>query len=357
MQTINTPIVNKIKTYDFIYFDIVGTCNAKCRFCTTGASNHSKGGIIEADKFKRAVDILFENKLIHHKTEFALYNWGEPTLHPELGKIIEILQNRKEGMIKYSLSTNAGKTVKFQPEWFKNLHGMRISMCGFSQESYDKIHGFDFEKVKANIASIVEVAEKAGYDTSRISIAQHIYQFNTHEVSQLHEFSEKLKVCFDPYYAFINDWERAKKYVDNTLEPHELKEISQNIFCHFIQKRLDQHPKNQCRQFDILNLDEKGNILPCCVLPRDHEEYVVTNIFDENFMEKLAKWQPTETCIKCMQAGLSPVRTLGDSFSFSNNSELSFVEVIYLVAKKIRRRLKMILSRIGKFVLKTKRKR
>jgi hypothetical protein len=70
-------------------------------------------------------------------------------------------------------------------------------------------------------------------------------------------------------------------------------------------------------------------------------------------MEKLAKWQPTETCIKCMQAGLSPVRTLSDSFSFPKNSELSFIEVIYLVAKKIRRRLKMILSKIGKFVLKT----
>jgi MoaA/NifB/PqqE/SkfB family radical SAM enzyme len=342
-QTLNIPIVNKVKTYDFLYFDIVGTCNAKCRFCLTGASKHPKGGIIETDKFQRAVEILFENKLITHNTEFALYNWGEPTLHPELGKIINVLQDRN---IRYSLSTNAGKAVQFQPEWFKNLHGMRISMCGFSQESYDKIHGLDFEEVKANIISIVKVAEKAGYNTSRISIAQHIYQFNTHEVSKLQEFSEELKVYFDPYYAFINDWTRAKKYIANTLEPQDWKEISQNIFCHFIQKRLDKHPKNQCYQFDILNLDERGNILPCCVLPRDHEEYVMTNIFDENFMEKLAQWQPTETCIKCMQSGLSPVRTISDSFSFNKNSELSFVEVIYLVAKKVKRRLKMIIRGI-----------
>jgi hypothetical protein len=96
-------------------------------------------------------------------------------------------------------------------------------------------------------------------------------------------------------------------------------------------------------------LDERGNILPCCVLPRDHEEYVITNIFDENFMEKLAKWQPTQTCIKCMQIGLSPVRIFSSSFSFPQKSELSFVEVIYLIAKKIKRRLKMTLRKIRKF--------
>jgi MoaA/NifB/PqqE/SkfB family radical SAM enzyme len=147
---------------------------------------------------------------------------------------------------------------------------------------------------------------------------------------------------------------KLRKYVNNTLEAQDWKEISQNIFGYFIQKRLDLHPRNQCAQFDILNLDERGNILPCCCLPRDHTDYKLTNIFDENFMEVLGKWQPPQTCIECMNAGLSPLKTLGDSFSFTNftvpsePSEPSFVEVIYLVAKKIKRRLKMILHKVKK---------
>ncbi|MDR2641937.1 MAG: radical SAM protein [Planctomycetaceae bacterium] len=348
----NIPVVNKIKTYDFLYFEIVGTCNAKCRFCVTGVSNHPKGGIIEVDKFQKAVDILFENKLIDCNTEFGLYNWGEPTLHPDLGKIIDVLQNKN---LMYFLSTNAGKHVQYQPEWFKNMSGMRISMCGFSQESYNRIHGFNFEEVKKNIVSIVEVAEKASYNTHKICIAQHIYQFNTHEVSQLYEFSAKLNISFDPYYASINDPMMLRKYIDNRLEPQEWKEISQNIFCHFIQKRRDLHPRNYCYQFDILNLDERGNILPCCCLPRDHADYILTNIFDKNFMEVLGKWQPTETCRECIKAGLSPLKTLGDSFSFTNftvPSEPSFVEVIYLVVKKIKRRSKMILHKVKKIFTK-----
>jgi MoaA/NifB/PqqE/SkfB family radical SAM enzyme len=349
MQMTNIPVVNKIRTYDFVYFDIVGTCNARCRFCVTGTSNHPKGGIIEVDKFQKAIDLLFENKLIDCNTEFGLYNWGEPTLHPDLGKIINILKNKN---LMYSLSTNAGRYVQYQPEWFKNMKYMMVSMCGFSQESYNKIHGFNFEKVKTNIMSIVNVAENAGYDTSKIVILQHIYQFNTHEVPMLYEFSENLKVNFNPYYAFINDPMKLRKYINNTLEPQDWKEISQNIFCYFIQKRLDLHPRNQCRQFDILNLDEKGNILPCCCLPRDHADYILTNIFDENFMEVLGKWQPTETCIECINAGLSPLKTLSDSFNFDfiAHPELSFVEVIYLVAKKIKRRLKMLQSKVKKYL-------
>jgi len=36
-------------------------------------------------------------------------------------------------------------------------------MNGFSQSSYDKIHGFDFELIKKNIIEIIKTFRNAGY--------------------------------------------------------------------------------------------------------------------------------------------------------------------------------------------------
>jgi sulfatase maturation enzyme AslB (radical SAM superfamily) len=85
--------VNKLKMYTDVFFDIAGICNASCRYCVTGRTNHPMGGLIDTKYLQQALDILFKNGLVNNKTCFHLYNWGEPTLHPEFGKIINIFQN------------------------------------------------------------------------------------------------------------------------------------------------------------------------------------------------------------------------------------------------------------------------
>jgi wyosine [tRNA(Phe)-imidazoG37] synthetase (radical SAM superfamily) len=90
--------VNKLKTYDQVYFEISGVCNAKCRYCVTGRANHPAGGFIDTGHFQEALSILFKNKLVHNKTYFSLYNWGEPTLHPTFAKIIKLIQNTGGGI-------------------------------------------------------------------------------------------------------------------------------------------------------------------------------------------------------------------------------------------------------------------
>ncbi len=164
----------------------------------TGRKDHSTGKTVEIEKYDQALQKLFDEKLISQATRVTLFNWGEPTIHPQFGEIVDITQN-KHGL-SYNISTNAGKPIDYQPEWFKKLASLRISMCGFSQESYDKIHQFDLEKVKSNIISIVQTAKKAKYNTQAITITHHIYQFNLHEILPLYEFAKKLNVSYSPTY-------------------------------------------------------------------------------------------------------------------------------------------------------------
>jgi hypothetical protein len=244
---------------------------------------------------------------VDNKTTFHLYNWGEPTLHPQFGKIINILLDAD---VFWGLSTNCGKTIEYQPEWFKKCTYIRVSMCGFSQESYNKIHKLDLEKVKSNIISLVRSAEKAKWDTHHIFLAQHIYQWNIDEIFKLYNFANSLNVSFDPGYAYINDPILQRRYIENKLNPSETKEISQDLLCYFMQKSMDAHPKKGCNQFDVLVLDEECNVSPCCGVVRSDESYTFANVFNNNFIEKLKNWHPDKNCIECIALGKSPLREL-----------------------------------------------
>lgn len=293
---------DKTKKHSIVYWDITGKCNAKCKYCHTGISSHPQGNDIDIDMFSVAINVLKTNKLISESVCFHLYVWGEPTLHPRLGDIIKILQSNG---FHYMLSTNIGHSVDFQKSWFDYLDGVIISMCGFSQESYNRIHKLNFNAVKTNIINLVNVAANAGYDISKITVAHHIYQFNIEEIPDLYNFTKELKIGYHPYYAIFGDIDMTYRFTHGYLTPEEWKNVSSEIFGNQIHKRVQNNPKNGCRQFDRLVLDEKCNVLTCCCLPRNHASYKITNLFDANFFKELSEWEPDDNCIFCIKNGLS----------------------------------------------------
>ncbi|MCS4454451.1 hypothetical protein JTT00_04835 [Clostridium botulinum] len=64
--------------------------------------------------------------------------------------------------MSFALSTNASKVILLDNNELKNLKYITFSMCGFSQKSYDKIHGFNFEQIKRNISEILDNFKKMG---------------------------------------------------------------------------------------------------------------------------------------------------------------------------------------------------
>ena len=140
--------------YKTVYFEISGICNAKCPWCVTGNQSLSKINnpygfkFIKPDDFERAIDKLIELGLISSSSCISLYSWGDPLLHPDFEKILEILHIRG---IDFSISTNASKSVTVKKKLMSNMQILTFSMPGFSQESYDRIHGFNFKKITQNI--------------------------------------------------------------------------------------------------------------------------------------------------------------------------------------------------------------
>jgi MoaA/NifB/PqqE/SkfB family radical SAM enzyme len=298
-----------MKYFKSCYFEIVGFCNAKCPYCSTGSKNRSKEqnptstkSFINPDLFALSLEKLLAAGVIDDATCFQLYNWGEPLLHPELQAITACLCRFN---LSYGLSTNASQQITVNQDFIRNLGSVKFSMSGFSQKSYDRIHGFNFAKIKENIENITKNLRNAGYQ-NEICIDYHIYQFNVQEINECAHFAEKLCISFIPYFAFFNDWWQMQGWLNNTLSAEKWKAVSEDLFCFYIKGNMQNAPTNyRCPQFDTLVIDENANILTCCCLPKDHVNYTLGNIFDDNIDTVLAKKETQAVCMQCLNTGLT----------------------------------------------------
>jgi len=285
-----------------VYFEISGACNARCPFCVTGAGMGPKGGFISFEVFARAIDRLLETGLIGDRTCINLFNWGEPFLHRDLEKILEYLNHRRVG---FSLSTNASIKREFTPAMITHLRELSFSLPGFSQSSYDRIHGFDFSTIKDNIRKLVVSLRRLGYG-GQSKIFFHIYQFNLDEIAPARAFARELGAEFCPYYAFIADYNRARAYLEEKLSYRELKELGENLFLADMADKIEQMPATyRCPQYDILVLDENAEILTCCYLSKGHANYSCGSLFDDDLMAHLARREQQPECGFCLKSGLS----------------------------------------------------
>ena len=280
-----------------IFFDITGNCNAKCPWCMSGLYAIINKNFITPETFTKILDVLKANNALAPNGVLALYLWGEPFIHPKLNELCQIINNYP---FPYSFSTNASKVPKIDKTFVKNLDHIIFSMPGFSQNAYDREHGFKFDKIKQNVETIVKECRAHGYRKDFI-IGYHVYQFNLEELPQCEEWANKLNISFRPGYAIINNWWHVNGWIDNTLKPDVLKKISEDLFCFDIEKKIKDY---YCPQYNLLAVDELGNVLNCCQVPKE-KAFFRGNLLTDNYQDILSARIKNDVCKKCTESGLA----------------------------------------------------
>jgi MoaA/NifB/PqqE/SkfB family radical SAM enzyme len=286
--------------YNSVYFEISGLCNAKCPWCVNGRGNLKPypSRIIPPKEFQIAIDYLLKETLIDSNSLIHLYNYGEPLLHPCLDEILQILVDRK---LKYSISTNASKYIELDYFLLKNLERFFISIPGFSQNSYNKIHGFDFKKILANIDQWIT---RIGHE--KIQIQYHVYQFNLDEIEIASAYFKQKEVNFFPYFAYFNDYQLAKSYLENTLPQKMLYAASKELFLYYVEDQTSRKSCDYvCPQHSILTLDEYCNVLTCCLISKADSDYSIGSLFSLSKHDIEQKKPNQGICSECMQKGIS----------------------------------------------------
>ncbi len=293
--------------YKEIFFEISGRCNALCPWCYTGRKNRNsrniQGEYISPFDFEKAIKYMLNNDIVNHSSVINLFNWGEPFLNPNFKDIINILNNYE---LKYGLSTNASKVVNFsEGNALRNLDLITFSMPGFSQYSYDKIHGFNFEKIKSNIQTILNNFRNCGFKGTA-QIAYHVYQFNLNEIEEAYLFAGQNNIMLVPQYAYLAGYSMFSQYLKSELSYEEVKKASQELVLYYLNNKIKEKPMNyQCRQFDILTLDERCNVLTCCAVTEEQSDYSIGKLFDLSLKEIKELKLSREICKECDELGLN----------------------------------------------------
>lgn len=336
--------------YQNANIEISGVCNAKCRYCVTGIANRKKehrGGVMAFDEFKSIYVYLRKKKIIGSVSNIGLFNWGEPFINPDLEKICCFLSENNQ---PFHLSTNASI---YRPivKSMKTLTSMTFSMCGFSQKSYDRIHGFKFNSIVGNIEKYVADFKKYGYG-GNLYIAYHIYQFNREEMLEAYRYARKIGIGIHFSYAFLNGVSLGLNYMDSLMDYKELKQMGKDIDIGYLDELIAEKDENEvCKELGRLVIDEAGNVLMCCGVDKKCANYAIGNVFDFDNASSISNkreaiLRSSKVCRRCIDSGLHywihnpPAREIKDNM---------FVELIYKlksVFKKYRLKVKKCINEI-----------
>lgn len=286
---------------DAFQFEISGKCNALCPYCITGQKNRRKeetGCFIDSAVFSSAINHLLEKGIIDHGTIVSLYNYGEPFLHPKFDEIIDILNDRE---IKYEISTNASvipdeKTIKKM----LGLTKIQFSVCGTSQESYDRIHGLSCIKTQNNIKRMVSLLHGYYPDIECILKLQ-MYRFNENEFNEALRFAISNSMNVIPLHAIYANLQQQLDFVEKFKSCGANTKSSDHLW-YYLPKLLDGPKPVKCQQWDSMVIDEEQNVALCCMVTKDMHEYKISDVqnVDEIILEDRRK---NEFCEKCLSSG------------------------------------------------------
>lgn len=311
--------------------EISSGCNAKCTWCTTGKKNRSgcsdKTEFMSAESFEKGLSYMMEKGIIGKKTEIELYNWGEPFLNPEINTICGIIT--KYGF-QYHLSTNASVYREINAEYLTNLSGFRVSLSGFSKESYAITHSLNFTKVMDNIVKFCDML-KAANKQNVMDITFLVYKFNCHEINKAKDHFNNLGIKFTPRLAYYNDFEQFQAFLNKSM-PDEMKKMSEEqIFEDLLSKRASEAPAHfRCPQDDFIVLSYDWKIVPCCRLT---ENETLGNLFDMDADQIREKKNQIAQCAECKQSNQHYIVHSPTVFTYSIDPKSSKNRQIKVVAK------------------------
>ena len=286
-------------TFKKAYIEISGYCNAKCRWCVTHNDRHIKAerGFLSPGDLNRILDRLTDIGAIDGSTLIGLHSWGEPALNKDFPGITGVLSKNN---FHWWYSTNASVFPNVQECDFSSLGSLLISMPGFSQASYDKIHGFNFDNILKNIEKYANLFS----GSKPIQIAWHIYQFNTQEMPHAYAYASKLKIGFLPYYALFANYETSMKYLNYKLSGEDIYDASTQLMLFYVREMISKQPrKYACPHLSSIVVGEYGNVLQCCNISRTQKHYSIGSVFDLTLDEISEKREKCPACGPCLNAG------------------------------------------------------
>lgn len=295
-----------VNTYkpELCFIDISGACNAKCPYCVKGRGIQAQGRVMSTKTFERILSHLKANDLLPRSRMIHLFNWGEPMLHPKIDRIIQICG--RYGLLAF-ISSNLIYLPKLEPLSLRLLTGVGVSLSGFTEHSYGRIHGKSLKSVLDNINRLYLMAISSNCQW-RPHVIWHRYRFNESEMSTAKSYFHNRNIEFNPTIACLNGIDLAMDYYYNgKLDAAERQKIEQDLFTDYMREmhQLLQDDNYRCPQWSYLSIDEDANLLLCCGWSNNVRHSVLGPIFEMNAERVQSLKAKSPLCSMCLQKGIA----------------------------------------------------
>lgn len=259
-------IVRKFKK---IYIEITNVCNLNCSFCSKSSR---KPEFMKLDSFSAILD-----EIKPFTSYIYLHVKGEPLLHPELDKILNISCNKG---FKVNLTTN-GTLLKNATSIL--LSGQTVRQINIS------LHSFDEQldtKYKNDYLNNIVVFVKEALETTNMYISLRLWNLNKESDHQLANNEYIIK-------SLIRDL-CLPFPTPEIIKPGKNIKLADRLFMHFEYEFTwpDLNDSNDNLNGFCLGLRDQvailadGTVVPCCL---DGEGIIdLGNIFTEHFNEILS---------------------------------------------------------------------
>jgi wyosine [tRNA(Phe)-imidazoG37] synthetase (radical SAM superfamily) len=166
----------QIRFPSVIEIELTNDCNLGCPHCARSIMERNIG-YMDYRLFTSIADQVSQ----HPYTYLRIVGLGEPSLHPQIGKILDYVKDRK---IKTDMVTNGHLLDIFSPEQVidSGLDFLGISIDGFDEHSYNKRRpGGDYIRLKTNIINLWNTRKKMMRNRPLIKIRHVIYPNDSEE--------------------------------------------------------------------------------------------------------------------------------------------------------------------------------
>jgi MoaA/NifB/PqqE/SkfB family radical SAM enzyme len=283
--------------------DIVGGCNLACPSCPVGNSTEAArpSGAMSVDLFKAIIAKIRADQPRVRKV--ALYNWTEPMLHPRLPQFIDIVHGAG---LKVDISSNLNIAKHLEPTIGASPDGFRVSISGFSQETYERTHLLgDVEVVKHNMRDIREAIDRTGAKT-RVEVCYHCYVDNIgSEYQEMERLARELDFDFSPVWAYLMPIEKVLDRLNGVTADEDRAVIDLLAIKPEEQRDLAiRRPAADCRlraKQTVINCD--GSVPLCCTV-FDSRYTIAPSFLDQGHEELQRSKYEHPLCTECMGHGL-----------------------------------------------------
>lgn len=284
-----------------LYLDVVNSCNSNCQLCPTGVGYAHPLGMMSFARFKELID------RVEHKVWFVgLHSWGEPTLHPDIVKMVDYCSS-KAIMTSMSSNIHVYNEDVYAGLFNAGLSHLSMSMHGLSQESYEAYRpGMRYEPNRANLQSISKLRDRLeAYGTS-LDMVFAVTAFNEHEVPLLDDFANSENLDSVVVYRASYNVRFVLKDLDMNDVHLQRHELEKRVRAHldkwmakdskYVMKRyyeiyerpemlLSNEVTDDCRDpWTVMYINYRGDVSPCCG-SYDYGNDTLGNVFEENPFE------------------------------------------------------------------------